>query len=79
LFRLIYFYSLSGAFAKLQKAAISFALSVMSVCHIRLSVYLSVRRLSAWTNSILLGQIFMKFLYENLSKICLEFSSLIKV
>jgi len=53
-------------FAKFRKATVRF---VMSVC-------LSVRP-SAWNNSAPTGRIFMK--YENISTICGENSSYIKI
>jgi len=58
-----------GAFAKLGRAIISFAMS---------SVRPSVR-LSAWNNSAPTRQIFMKCLCEYFSKICRENSSFTKI
>ena len=61
-----------GAFVKLQKATISF---VMSVCF---SVPPSVRP-SAWNNSALTGRILMKFRIWVFFEICEKISSFVRI
>jgi hypothetical protein len=59
---------LFGAFAKLSKTTISFAVSIrLSIC------------LSACNNSAQTGRIFMKFYIYSLSKACRENSSFMKI